>query len=184
MSFNENRIINNYAQALMAVSGKQAAKVLSELQTIEIVFESNKVLTETLDDVSVSSDQQESFIRTLDKGTSEVTQNLLETLADNRHFSLLERIVERLEKLVNVSINHSLVTAKTAVAITNEQSDRLSKIAQKQFGYDHVEIKNVIDPDVIGGVILTAGSKTIDGSVRNKLLQLNKHIKHAVGKES
>ncbi|WP_143790791.1 F0F1 ATP synthase subunit delta, partial [Oenococcus oeni] len=83
----------------------------------------------------------------------------------------------------SASNNHSLVIAKTAIPITAEQSKRLSKIAQKKFGYQHVEVKNVVDPNVIAGVILTAGSKTIDGSIKNKLVQLNNHIKQAVGKE-
>ncbi|OLQ40714.1 ATP synthase F1 subunit delta [Oenococcus oeni] len=183
MAFNENRVINNYAEALMEVSGKQTAKVLSELQVIELVFERNKELAQTLDDVSVSSQQQETFIGILGKGCSATTKNFLETLADNRHFSLLEEIVENLDQRVSASNNHSLVIAKTAIPITAEQSKRLSKIAQKKFGYQHVEVKNVVDPNVIAGVILTAGSKTIDGSIKNKLVQLNNHIKQAVGKE-
>lgn len=183
MAFNENRIVSNYAQALSEVSESQTAKVLSELQTIELVFEQNKKLAQTLDDVSVSSVQQEAFIATLGKGASDVTRNLLETLADNRHFSLLEEITEQLEKIVNASENQSLVIATTAVALTKTQANKLSKIAQKKFHYEHVEIKNVIDPNIIGGVILTAGSKTIDGSIKNKLAQLNNHIKEAVGKE-
>ncbi|ABJ56599.1 ATP synthase F1 subunit delta [Oenococcus oeni] len=183
MAFNENRVINNYAEALMEVSGKQTAKVLSELQVIELVFERNKELAQTLDDVSVSSQQQEAFIGILGKGCSTTTKNFLETLADNRHFSLLEEIVENLDQRVSASNNHSLVIAKTAIPITAEQSKRLSKIAQKKFGYQHVEVKNVVDPNVIAGVILTAGSKTIDGSIKNKLVQLNNHIKQAVGKE-
>ncbi|EHN59837.1 ATP synthase F1 subunit delta [Oenococcus kitaharae] len=183
MAFNENRIVSNYAQALYEVSKDQTAKVLSELQTIELVFEQNKKLAPTLDDVSVPNAQQEVFIKTLSKGTSHVTQNLLETLADNRHFSLLEEIVNQLEKLVNVSENQSLVLATTAVALTKSQVDKLSRIAQTKFNYEHVEIKNIIDPAIIGGVILTAGSKTIDGSIKNKLTQLNNQIKAAAGKE-
>lgn len=178
MSENENRIIKNYANALVQVSGDKMPKILSELLEIEKVFENNKKLTTTLDDPSVPSKDQNAFIETISKGTNVITKNFLRTLADNRHFNLLERIVILFNDLVEKSQNHNIVLITSAVELSKKEIEKLKKISEARFEIKHVEIQNKIDPMIIGGVILTAGGKTIDGSLRNELSTIKRHLQN------
>ncbi|MDR0899808.1 MAG: F0F1 ATP synthase subunit delta [Lactobacillaceae bacterium] len=183
MAINNSRTIKNYAAALYEVSGKQTPKVLSELLEIEKVFEVNKKLAGTLDDASVSRKEQEKFIATLIKGTSKITQNFIYTLADNRHFDLLEPIVVEFNETVNRSNHQSIVTVTTAEPLTKTDLNKIGKVAQTRFNLEHIEVQNVIDPSIIGGVVINAGGKTIDGSVKYKLAQIGRHLKSEIVEE-
>ncbi|MDR2660545.1 MAG: F0F1 ATP synthase subunit delta [Lactobacillaceae bacterium] len=177
MAINDNRIVNNYARAIFDVSGKDTPTVLAELIEIEKVFESNKKLASTLDDVSVTSREQKEFIKTISNGTNKITKNFLLTIADNRHFYLVEKITNKLNELVNKSNHQSIVTAITAVSLTKTQITKIKTIAKNKFNLEHVELKNEIDPTIIGGVVLRSGSKTIDGSIKNKISKIEYQIK-------
>ncbi|WP_439425025.1 ATP synthase F1 subunit delta [Oenococcus alcoholitolerans] len=183
MSENDNRIVSNYAKALIEISNSNASEVLSELQAIKKVLDTNQKLVQLLDDVSVIKKQQDRFIDALSDGSTNVVSNFLHTLADNRHFSLFNSIVEQLQDLIDARQNKSIVTAKTVVPLDKKQTEKIALIAKKTFGLGQVTVKNIIDPTIVGGVVLTSGSKTIDGSLKTKLGQLNRHIKNAVGKE-
>jgi F-type H+-transporting ATPase subunit delta len=39
-----------------------------------------------------------------------------------------------------------------------------------------VEIRNVVDPDIVGGVVTTIGDRVIDGSIRAKLDQMKEAL--------
>jgi len=65
----------------------------------------------------------------------------------------------------------SVAEVRTAVALTEDQSGRLSAALSAATGHQ-VEVKLVVDPSVMGGVVATIGDEVIDGSVRHRLSQL------------
>ena len=63
----------------------------------------------------------------------------------------------------------------TAVPLDNELREEILALAKKVIGKSKVELKEEVDPAIIGGFILNAGSQQIDSSIKHKLkiLQLN-----------
>jgi F-type H+-transporting ATPase subunit delta len=57
------------------------------------------------------------------------------------------------------------------VALSEDQQRRLADALSKATG-SQVNLKVVVDPTVVGGIVATVGDKVIDGSVRNRLEQL------------
>ena len=60
---------------------------------------------------------------------------------------------------------------RSAVDLTDDQRQRLATALTSATGKD-VEVKVVVDPTVMGGVVATIGDTVIDGSVRHRLDQL------------
>ena len=60
---------------------------------------------------------------------------------------------------------------RSAVDLDDDQRDRLATALKAATGKD-VEVKVVVDPAVLGGVVATIGDTVIDGSVRHRLDQL------------
>jgi F-type H+-transporting ATPase subunit delta len=60
---------------------------------------------------------------------------------------------------------------RSAVPLTDDQRDRLAKALEDATG-KRVEIKVVVDPSVLGGIVAQVGDTVIDGSVRRRLDQL------------
>ncbi len=60
------------------------------------------------------------------------------------------------------------VTAITAVALTEEQMEKL-KNKMAQVTGKQIVLKNEVDPDVIGGVLVRIENKQIDDTVKSRL---------------
>ena len=57
---------------------------------------------------------------------------------------------------------------RSAVALSEDQQRRLGEQLAKAVGTE-VNVKVIVDPSVVGGLVATVGDKVIDGSVRTKL---------------
>ena len=67
------------------------------------------------------------------------------------------------------------VTVTTAVKLTKKQVSLISKTLEKK--YQNIELKEVVNPLVIGGVKLTVGSQEINATVNSKLEKLHHQLK-------
>ena len=61
------------------------------------------------------------------------------------------------------------------MALTPEQQQRLSDALTKATG-KQVNLKVIIDPLVLGGLVATVGDTVIDGTVRTRLDQLKSRL--------
>ena len=64
---------------------------------------------------------------------------------------------------------------RSAVALSDDQKTRLATSLKAATGKD-VDVKVILDPSVLGGVVTTIGDTVIDGSVRSRLAQVKTHI--------
>jgi len=71
--------------------------------------------------------------------------------------------------------NLELAEVRTAVALTADQQSRIAAAITTATG-KQVNLKVVVDPSVIGGVVATVGDTVIDGSVRTRIDQLKSRL--------
>lgn len=67
------------------------------------------------------------------------------------------------------------VLVTTAVEATAAQIELVTKAVTKKYGKT-VEISQVVDPRIVGGVQITIGSRQLDGSLKGKLDQIRKRF--------
>ena len=60
---------------------------------------------------------------------------------------------------------------RSAIPLDDAQIDRLAAALGQATGKD-VEVKVVVDPTVMGGIVARVGDTVIDGTVRHRLEQL------------
>ena len=60
---------------------------------------------------------------------------------------------------------------RSAIALTDDQKSRLADALGEATG-KQVEVRVIIDPSVMGGVVAQVGDTVIDGSVRRRLDQM------------
>ena len=73
-----------------------------------------------------------------------------------------------------------IVTATTAVPLTNKQQQTLTTAVEKKNAGATVKLVEVVDPGVIGGIRLTVGSLDFDATVKNKLASIKYQLKEKV----
>jgi len=72
----------------------------------------------------------------------------------------------------------SKVTITTAVKLTAEQLKKLTTTIEKKYGKSAFE--TIIDPSILGGVIVTIGSHQIDNSYRTRIATVKQQIVTAI----
>jgi F-type H+-transporting ATPase subunit delta len=60
---------------------------------------------------------------------------------------------------------------RSARPLSNEQKERIGKALGTALG-KRIEVRVVVDPSVIGGLVAKVGDTVIDASVRNRLDQI------------
>lgn len=68
----------------------------------------------------------------------------------------------------------SKVTITTAVKLSTAQLSKLVKAIEAKYGTTKVE--TVVDPSILGGVVVTVGSHQFDNSYRNRVEALKQQI--------
>jgi F-type H+-transporting ATPase subunit delta len=87
----------------------------------------------------------------------------------------LPAIVRALVERSAASRNKAVAEVRSAVPLSTDQTTRLAAAIKSATGKD-VEIKVVIDPSVLGGLVTQIGDTVIDGSVRHRLNQVREAI--------
>ena len=83
----------------------------------------------------------------------------------------LPAIIDSLVQRASASKNLEVAEVRTAVPLTDDQQDRLEAALANATG-KQVNLKVVVDPSVLGGIVATVGDTVIDGSVRTRIDQL------------
>lgn len=164
-----------YSNAIydLASENNKLNVVFEDLYALSKIFKENDDLIFYLTAESVDNNE---IIETLSKNADEITKNLLKILDKNKRFNLLQIIVDQFIHRYNVDRGHVQATAVTAIALTDEQIERLKNIFIQKTGVKSVDFENIVDQSIIGGVILKSDSFLIDGSIKSKIEKLKKQL--------
>lgn len=101
----------------------------------------------------------------------ELTKNFLLTLVQNRRFYLLDSVLASFHAVLAQYRGEIQADVKTAMPLTKTQKDQLQKELSQSIGRP-VNITDTVREDLIGGVVVTIGSRMIDDSIKGKIERL------------
>ena len=110
-------------------------------------------------------------LEALTGGGDELVRNFLRLLAEKGRAGEIEDVFEEFERLVAREQGQLEVELTTAYELS--EADARAIVGQiEQAAGRPVEATRKVDPDLIGGIVLQAGSFRIDASVRGRLERL------------
>ena len=104
-------------------------------------------------------------------GLSELTKNFLGVLAANRRLGKLPEIVRAFAAIAAAQRGEVTAEVTSAHALTDEQLAALQAKLKEREGRT-IKIKTSVDPEILGGLVVTIGSKRIDSPIRTRLNSL------------
>ena len=171
--------IDGYATALFEVARVEGSleEVEDELFRFGRLLEGNDELRGVLTDEAVPAERRRSVVAEL-LGTraSPVTANLVAMVVGAGRTRDLPAIIEALVGRAAAAHDRAVAEVRSAVPLSDDQKSRLADALGKATGKD-VEVKVIVDPSVLGGLVAQVGDTVIDGSVRTKLDQLRETIR-------
>lgn len=170
--------IQGYARALFEIARADGTldEVEDELFRFARSYENSEELRNTLSDDQIPAEKRQAIIEDLlgGKATPTTTQ-LVSMVVGSGKARDLPSIVDVLVQRASSAKQLDTAEVRTAVALTGDQEARLKAALENATGKS-LNLKTVVDPAVVGGVVATVGDDVIDDSVRTRIDQLKSRL--------
>ena len=166
--------IASYVSAMFEIASATGSidDVEDDIFRLARAMETNEQLRSSLSDTSLPTERRQKIVEQLLGGKAHnVTVQLVSMLVGTGHIALLPQIADALVKRASSVKQLEVAEVRSAVALTDAQKTRLAEVLGKSVGKP-VNLKVVVDPNVIGGIVVTVGDEVIDDSVRTRLDQV------------
>jgi F-type H+-transporting ATPase subunit delta len=166
--------IDGYADALFSIAKAEGNldEVEDELFRFARSLEGSDALRSALTDELVPTEKRQAIVEDiLGPKASPTTSQLVGLVVGSGRGRDLPAIVDKLVARAAAEKDKAVAEVRSAVPLTDDQKDRLAAALANATG-KQVEVKVVVDPSVLGGLVATVGDTVIDGTVRSRLDQL------------
>lgn len=164
-----------YASALFELASENGTvtAVESDLSKLSGALAESPELKQLTTDPKVSRGQAEDALAAVGEllALTPLTQNFLGVLAHNRRLGQLSAVIRDFRRIAAAQRGEVTAEVTSAHALTDAQLDQLKTKLTAREGRT-VKISTTVDPDLLGGLVVTIGSKRIDGSIRTRLNSL------------
>lgn len=168
-------IFDPYAEALLSLA-KQSNLVddfSRDATAIRGIWQSSVDLQSCLEDPTLVADQKRPVVQqVLGVGINPLMLNFLNLLLDRNRIGYLDGILNRFQALVRQQRSIALAEVTTAVPLNDSQTATIVEKVKAMTGAQSVELDVHVDPEIIGGVIVQAGSEVFDASIRSQLKRI------------
>jgi F-type H+-transporting ATPase subunit delta len=146
-------------------------KVHAQLQQLRDAVANAADLRSLLENPEVDTRVKGDVLARIAQGGDEEVVNFLRLIAEKGRARELTQIVDELDALVAEQERILDVEITTAIELSAESFQRLTQRIADASGRE-VQASRKVDPDLIGGIVLQAGSMRLDASVRGRLERL------------
>jgi F-type H+-transporting ATPase subunit delta len=174
----KDAVVRGYAEALFAVAEAEGGLdvVEAQLYAFARMLEQQARFREALTDPALPLENKRGLIQdAVGERVDPVALNLLMFLVEQGRAREMGRIVDALAQVAAERRQRALAEVRSAVPLAAAQRERLTKALSDATGRQ-VELRVVVDPSVIGGVVARVGDEVFDGSVRGRLDEAKQHL--------
>ncbi len=166
-----------YARALLevALAKGDPARLREELEQSAAVLEGNSELRQALTHPGLGGERRQRLVKAIFGSGSELLQRLAGLLAEKSALALLPYVARAYSRSWNEHRGVLEAEAASAVALDDAQKQALAAALQQATG-QKIELQTRVDGAVLGGLVVTMGGRTYDGSVRSQLQQLRQRL--------
>jgi F-type H+-transporting ATPase subunit delta len=149
--------------------------VHSQLRQLRDAIDGAEDLAAMLENPEVDTLVKSRVLAQVADGFDELVVNFVRLVAEKGHAAELGEITGELDSLVAAEEQILDVALTTAHELSDEEFDRILGRIEEQSGRK-VQATRQVDPDLIGGIVLQAGSMRLDASVRGRLERLRHEL--------
>ena len=166
-----------YARALFEAAQEQGPldAVHRDLGEFAAAVESSPELAAFLTNPQVESAVKVDVLGELSDGADELVRNFLRLLAEKGRAGQIPAIRNEFQALVDRAQGRVAVELTTAFELSDDEAASIVDQIEQASGRT-VEATRKVDPELIGGMILQAGSLRVDASVRGRLQRLRHEL--------
>lgn len=176
---NDGLIPQRYAKALykFAEESGNNKRVYDVMKNVVLSFEANPELQKVLANPYIDkSEKRNLLIAAAGVDREESYENFVQLLIDNKRESFAYSTALAYLRLYMKANNISDVEIVTAVAMGENELEKLRQLVRNSYEGRTFEFRYSVNPDIIGGFIITIDSVRMDASISNELEQLRLNL--------
>jgi len=175
-------------EEIAAVYARSLFEVAKERDKLDVVREQIGAFADALDDSRElqvfffspyfsTAEKTDGLDRAVTDG-DEIVVNFLKLLIENHRTPVIFRVRREYDQLWRAENKLLPVTVTSAVeldaATVSQIGDRIADQTSRK-----IELSAVVDPEILGGIVVRVGNSILDASIRNRLEQLRKQVARA-----
>ncbi|KAB5582520.1 mitochondrial ATP synthase subunit 5-like protein [Coniochaeta sp. 2T2.1] len=173
-----------YATALYTAAVKTSTldSTAKALATLNNIVTKDAKLTTILHAPTLSNADKSQIVAELEKAagvpaSDKTVKTFLATLAENNRLSLLGGVCAKFGEIMSASRGEVEMVVTSATQLDNKTLNRLETAVSKSSYLGQgkkLKVTNQVNPEIIGGLVVEIGDRTIDLSVSSKVSKMNK----------
>ncbi len=166
--------VDGYAAALLDIAASEAdeSAAIDEMYRALSGLNGNTELTDVLADPRIPGERKEGIVNDLiGARASKVTVAAVNFVVAAGQAKSLGDIAAKLAELAADAEGEVVAEVRAPFDLDDSQIERLSAALAKATG-KRIQVKVVVDPTVIGGVVAKVGDTVLDGSVQHRFAEL------------
>jgi F-type H+-transporting ATPase subunit delta len=180
-----NTIARPYAKAVFetACQSEKLTDWGTVLRVLQLAIEDEE-LSELLKNPAINASDWSQVLMSLceqvaAESTSRIADalsNFLALLLESKRLPILGEIAQVFYALRLKEEGVVEVDVSSPFPITEQEQADFKRVLKKYFGEASIQLRNSIDPSLIGGAVLRSGDWVMDGSVKRKLARLRESL--------
>ncbi|MCB0410346.1 MAG: ATP synthase F1 subunit delta [Flavobacteriales bacterium] len=166
------KVASRYAKSLLGIALEQNAleSIHQDMMHINQTCNANRDLTIFLKSPIIKSDKKLAILNELFSGINQISKSFISIIVSKKREGILEDIAVAFIDAYKVHKNIKTVSITTAIALNESQKKKIADLVNKD--NSTIELKEIINPEIIGGMILRVGDTQVDESIKRKLTNL------------
>ncbi|MFS0788426.1 F0F1 ATP synthase subunit delta [Shouchella sp. 1P09AA] len=172
-------VANRYAVALfeLGVAKGQADDFEQDLELVSEVFEQTPELQRLLEVPGLSQEKKAQLIKqAFQNNVKETTLALMMRLMERSRYSVIPELASEYKKLNNEQKGIAEAFVYSAKPLSDSEKEQIAVVFAPKVGKRALEVTNVVQEQLVGGIKVRIGDRVYDGSVKGQLDRLEKGI--------
>ncbi|OLN24160.1 F0F1 ATP synthase subunit delta [Domibacillus antri] len=167
-----------YAIALfeLAKEQNQVVEIEQELRVVKQVFSENKELQTLLESPKLSIVNKQAFVQSAFAQASSPVVNTLKLLVQRHRTIEVTFVCDEFIELANEERGTADARVYSVRPLSPVEETAVSAAFSRKVGKQTLNIENIVDPELLGGLKVRIGNRIFDGSLRGKLNRLEKQL--------
>ncbi len=162
-----------YAETLLYGAQSQGGleavlQARDELEQILAYNRSHVELTDAMCNMAYTAEDRRKLIVETFSDCEPALRSVLGVMAERGDMDMLPRLWNDFNQVIGAKLGITVVDVTTVVSLDDNLRSIIKDKAAADFG-GKVELRERLDPSILGGIIMTANGKRIDASVKSQL---------------
>ena len=171
-------VAKRYGVALFELAQEKAQVdiVQQELLEVKKVFQMNQELEQLLTNPKLAMTKKKELLANLFQEANPLIQNTLYVMLEKNRLAEIVNTIDEFIEYANEAAGIAEAKVFSTRVLTAEESQGISTAFAAKVGRQSLQIDNIIDPTLIGGIRVQIGNHIYDGSLSAKLERMQQDL--------